>query len=298
MLASHAIGQDAEALQEVEQLHAGVAQWMMQQPDIELRAMGLSKLAGTQGDAFGSDRFISEVEQLLTQSPTAAAVFSIAHTCHEQELIEACREAGVLEAIKRLDEGNAIALGLFHEPDSQGFRDALVSATHADDHWIERTAAWFEAFQSAEVPEELAGQELIAAFSIAMAWSHPVLQPLLERCEAAAKSDDDRLDAACQRLAAQLQESGPTLFWHNIGYAMARQRAEHGGDTALVSRLEQTRQAMMKRAACLARSDSAEATLSGNADDQRKFLEVFRTAGEIPALEYAAGDAASDCPAV
>ncbi|WP_376691616.1 hypothetical protein [Wenzhouxiangella sp. EGI_FJ10409] len=296
MLASHAIGQNAAPV-ERDELHARVAQWMVQHDDVEMRAMGLAMLAGRETDALGGDRFIAEVERLLTQDPTAAAVYSIAHTCHERAMIEACREAGVLEAIKRLDAGNAIALGLFQEPDSQAFKETIVSATHVNDYWVERTAAWFEALQSAEVPEELAGQELVAALSIAMAWSHPVLQPMLERCEAAGEAENAGLDAACQRLASRLQESGPTLFWHSMGYAMARTRAEQNTDTELVSRLEQQQQAMMDRAACLARSDSAQETLSGEADGQRRFLEVFRNAGEIAALEFAAGEAASNCPA-
>ncbi|MDZ7790584.1 MAG: hypothetical protein U5L08_08860 [Xanthomonadales bacterium] len=293
---SSAHGAESEAQWLDKDSYTEVARWMIEQPDTEMRAAGLAVLAetGDSGSAIELDRFISEVESLLEDEPTGAAVFMVAQGCHQLDLIDECSRMGVPEAIDRLDGGNPMAAGLFHEPGSPEYRQVLITAESIDDHYPEAVSAWFEAFVARDPEGMEEGTELLMATSVALAYALPAIQNVVQSCKSAIGSDDE-LDGACQRLGQQMRESGRTMLLQNIGYGIARARAERVGNKALVERIRSEKEAMTHPAACL--SQSATELLGTDLAAQRRFLAEMRARGEIQAFEMLVDQYGSSCDA-
>jgi hypothetical protein len=264
--------------------YTGVARWMLEQPDVEMRAAGLAFLSG--GDLterrIAPARYMAEVESILDSEPTGAAVYMIAQGCRQLDLLEACSEAGVPEAVDRFDRGNPLAASLFHDSESPEFGQVLISAERIDDHYPEFVSAWFEALAARKVDEAREGTELVAAISIAQAIAIPAMHPIVERCRSAVGSDE-ALDRACQRLSAQMRTSGRTSFLRSMGFGLARARADEVGDQALAQQYEKAGSAQGHPATCL--SESAEEALGTDIDVQRRFLTEMRADGELAAFE-------------
>jgi hypothetical protein len=271
-----------------------VARWMIEQPDVEMRAAGLAFLSG--GDltdrVIEPERYMVEVESILDGDPTGAAVYMVAQGCRRLDLLDACSEAGVPEAVERLDGGNPLAAKLFHDSDSREFRQLLISAEDIDDHYPEGVSAWFEALASRKPDDMAQGTELVAAISIAQASAIPAMTPITQLCRSAVGSDE-ALDRACQRLSEQMRTSGRTMFLKSVGYGMAKTRAEEVGGVALVGELWEESRAHMRPAECL--SDAANEALTNNFDVKRRFVAEMRAHGEVAAIQALIDEYGSSC---
>lgn len=269
--------------------------WMVDQPDTEMRAAGLSALArsGDSGPTIEPTQFMAEVESLLQDNPTAAAVSMIARGCHQLDLVDACAEAGVLDAINRLDGGNPLAAAHLHDADSPAFRQMLISAKRIDDHYAEEVTAWFEAFIANKTGDMGEGGQLRLAMAFTMASVTP-LDRLTTRCRAAVATDD-ALDRACRRLSEWMRDSTHTLILRNVGYGMAAARARAMGLDERADALQKEKEAQFARQMCLVQA--AEPALIDAEDGLgKRWLEVFTEQGELAASALVAGEAADECP--
>lgn len=271
-----------------------VARWMAEQRDVEMRAVGLAALTemGQPGPAIEPSRYLSEARALLDDGPTATAVFLLAQGCDNLEVLDACEEAGVLDAVHRLDGGNPAAAGLFHDPGSPGYRSMLIDARYVDDHVPDIVATWFEALQSDAASGVKKGSELLHAFSISLATALPGLGALTEQCRAAIETDE-ALDGACQRLSEQMRTSGRSLLMRNMGYGMAVSRAEQIGDQLLADRLRGEGNEIRRLGGCL--SESATEALSTQPETQRRYLSHLREGGEVAATGWILESFGSRC---
>lgn len=276
------------------QPYMDVARWMLEQPDLEMRAAGLATLTESiyTESVIEPAEYMAGVESILDSNPTGAAVYMLAQGCQQLDLLEACSEAGVLEAVERLDGGNPLAATLFHDSESPEFRQALIAAERIDDHYPEMVSAWFEALRARRADEMEQGTELVAATSIAMAIAIPAMQPLTERCRSAVGSDE-ALDRACQQLSEQMRTSGRTMILKSVGYGMAKSRAEKVGNEALVREYEREGSAHMRLAGCL--SDPATEALTTDFDAQRRFLAEMRANSEVLAFQGLLDKYGSSC---
>lgn len=291
LASSWAVASDEPTPSADSMLQFEVARWMTEQSDPEMRATGLSALAGA--GTVEPERFMGEVQSLLDEDPTGAAVFMLARGCQALELLESCAEAGLPAAIDRLDGGNPLAAAFFHDPDSANFRQVLMSAESIDDYYPAVVSAWFEAFHARDTDSLEEGAELLSAISIAMA-TVVRLSDVVTRCRDAVGSDE-ALDAACHGLSQQMRRSARTLILRNIGFGMARARAEAIGQDEQAEALHEQRDALFKRQMCVIRA-AEPALIDGGEELQRQFLEVFEARGEMAAFELVAGDAAAECP--
>ncbi|NBD95845.1 MAG: hypothetical protein GVY11_05135 [Gammaproteobacteria bacterium] len=275
--------------------HVEIARWMLEQPGPEMRATALVALAENQSAEAAliePDRFLEEAEALLADEPSAAVAYMLASGCLAAGLVERCESIGVLDAVERFDGGNPIAAGVFQDAGSAAYRDMLIDAAYVDDHYPEYLSAWFEALR-ARSPEGVPdGGELIAAVGIAMAVAVPSMQELMETCRAAV-GNDEQLDEACQRLSEQMRSSGRTIFLRNMGYGLARQRAEALGDGALAEQLRERNLAVSDVASCL--PESANAALHSDVEVQRRFLADMRADGEVAAFQVLLEQNGSRC---
>jgi hypothetical protein len=263
--------------------YAEIARWMLEQPDAQMRAAGLLALAGEQAGnrSIEPDTFLESTQQLLDESAPASALFLLAHGCKQLDMTSACIEAGLDDAIVRRDGGNPLSRGTLYGPESEGFRDVLLSAKGVRDHTAAFALAWHEALISNETDPDGQGDPLVAALSLAFSIpSSGYYSHLLDACGNAV-GKDEALDEACRRLAAMLQQGNMNLLMQSLGYAMARSRAEALGENELAVKYEEERQDVMNEAAGLARN-AHEVLVEPS--DQRGFLQRWRDEGELAAF--------------
>jgi hypothetical protein len=276
--------------------YADIARWMIEQPDPEMKAAGLVALAENRSsgaESIESGRFLEEAEALLAGEPSGAVAYMLASACRAADLVARCREIGVPGAVERFDGGNPLAAGVFHETGSDGYRTILIEAERIDDHYPEYVSAWFEALR-ANRPDDLPeGSELVAATGFAMAVAMPSGLRLMQTCRSAVGSDE-RLDEACQRLSEQMGRSGRTILMRNIGYGMARDRAESLGEETRVAELRRRSEAATNIVRCL--PESAANALGSDVATQRGFLADLRERGEVAAFEALIDEYGSSCP--
>lgn len=274
--------------------HIEVARWMTEQPDPEMRAVGLMSLTGMgqPAPAIESAQFLAGVEELLDEETTGTVPFLLAQGCSRLGILDACAEAGVPEAVRERDGGNPLAAGLFHERNSEEFREVLLEAERVDDHFPDTVAVWFNAMQSDSASEARGGYELVTAFGISMATALPTIAPMGERCRDAVGSDE-ALDEACQRLSAEMRESGRTLLVRGVGYGMARNRAEQMGSEERAAELREENNALQAPSRCL--SDAGHAALESDIETQRHYLQVLQTQGEIAGMNWLIEEFGSSC---
>lgn len=274
--------------------HIEVARWMTEQPDADMRAAGLAALSamGQPGPAIEPSQFLSEAQALIEANPSATAAFLLAQGCDRLDVLDACEDAGVLEAVNRLDGGNPLAASLFHAPGSPAFRDMLLNASQVDDHLPETVSVWFKALQSDAALEVEEETELGSALGISLATALPTLEPLSQRCRAAVQADE-ALDRACQRLSEQMRTSGRTLLVRHMGYGMAINRAEETGNQALADRLKADAREIQRLSHCL--PESATRSLSKNPETQQRYLSLLQGQGEVAATEWLIEEFGSSC---
>ncbi|NBD95652.1 MAG: hypothetical protein GVY11_04150 [Gammaproteobacteria bacterium] len=259
--------------------YTGVARWMIEHADVEMRAAGLAFLSG--GDL--TDRgiepewFMAEVESILDSEPTGAVVYMIARGCQRLDLLERCSEAGVPEAVERLDGGNVLAMTLFHDSCSPAYRQALISAERVDAHYPEVVSTWFEALVAREPGDMEKGLEFTAATTVAQAIAIPALQPITDRCRGAV-GRDEALDQACQRLSEQMRTFGRTMLIRAVGFRLAAARAEQMGNEALAEEYDSERATMLSSPVC------PSAGVVADVDAHRRVLDEMRSNGEISAF--------------
>ncbi|NBD95653.1 MAG: hypothetical protein GVY11_04155 [Gammaproteobacteria bacterium] len=274
-----------------------LARWMVEQPDPEMRAVGLVALAENRASgapAIEPARFLEAAEGLLADEPSGAVAYMLARGCAAAGLIERCEDIGVRKAIDDVDGGNPLAAGVFHQSGSKGYRDMLVDAAHVDDHYPEQVSAWYAALRARPWENLSKGVELVTATSFAQAGVVPVIDELTRTCRSAVGSDAT-LDRACQRLSERMRTAGRTILLRNIGYGLARHRAETLGDEERVRQFRRHSEVVTKTVQCL--SDSAHRALSSDIDTQRRFLSDLRADGEVAAFQALIDEYGSSCPA-
>lgn len=274
--------------------YVDVARWMIEQPAPEIQAAGLARLAESRSSGAAGiepDRFLEKAAGLLRDEPSGAVVYMLARGCAAADLAERCEALGIREAIDRHDGGNPLAAGFLHEADSAAYRDTLIAATRVDDHYPELVSAWFEAFRT-RPPEDMP-KDAALFFAFAMATADvTAIDKLMQRCRAS-DENDQALDGACRRLSREMRE-GRTFLLQNIGFGLARARAQRLGNSEEVAELQREQEALHHRLRCLVEFSDPALSEASEAF-QTRFLEVFVERGELAAQAFAAGDASEKC---
>lgn len=261
-----------------------VAQWMVQQPDAEMRAAGLLTLASEypNGRGIEPDTYLQSMEQLLDESPSASVLFLLAHGCEQLDLSSECVDAGLDEAIIRNDGGNPLSRGALYTPGSDVFRDVLLAAESIDDHSIGFRLAWYDALTEYESDLVAEKEVLVASFSLASAIATPAYSHLVRICGKGV-GEDEALDKACRRLATMMQQERMSVLARSVGLGMARSRAEALGQEELAAEYDEKGRAVMSEAASLA-GHAHEALVEPEV--QREFLVRWREEGELAAFRH------------
>ncbi|WP_376691618.1 hypothetical protein [Wenzhouxiangella sp. EGI_FJ10409] len=275
--------------------YAKIARWMAQQPDPEMRAAGWSYLARHTYELGEIDQgeYLDQVRSLVDEHPSSAVLYFLAQGCSRLEILSECREAGLPEAVRQHAGGNPLILRFFHQPGSADFRNVLIEAESLESNVGLEAQLWFRALQDGprEAPSGLS--DIVTAMQVGVISGYLDLDPMIEPCRQI-DEDDQALEQACQRLATRMLDSS-TLLLQNLGFTLTRERALARGDQERAGELLQAQEALEGRLMCLAGLVGPRLE-RGDQVQYGRFLEIFTQDGEIAAFEFAAGEAASDCP--
>lgn len=262
--------------------------WLESGNDPHRKALAL--LVRADSAAQTGERLLQPISALIGSAEDGATIQILTRICVLWQIVPRCNEAGLADAMARLDPDNLLTLALLSRGQTQRLETIVSESTRVDDYMAEFIADWWEALKNHPPSDGSPEDALNIAVSLYQGLAAPEWQPLVEICSID-RDERGELAESCGALGQRMVDRARSNAELIVGYSLLAQSAQ---DPAAAEAVDRRYQAWAERHRCLAQH--IDTAVSNELWLQQHYINDLVLRGEPAAVDAMGRRLDADCP--